>query len=153
MTAGLQFDKCVNSVDKHTLFEVLEEDYLGFFSTGELTGREFEGSVDCCHLCRNSTEELAGWAVLHFSLFAGSCYSHIMFCVSELLVIGVRGAEVPTQLILSFQLSLTSSEKHTHCCHKRTELVKIFFSSPIHTPLAVSEEGQHIKVFFTVYCL
>lgn len=73
-----------------------------FFPIEELTGREFEGWVDCCHLCRNSMEELAGWAVLHFSLFTGSCYSHIMFCVSEPLVIGVRGAEVPTQRILSF---------------------------------------------------
>lgn len=85
----------------NTPFKVLEEDYLLVFSTGELIGREFEESVDCHHLCRNSTGELAGWAALHFSPFAGSCYCHVIFCVSEPLVIGDREAEIPNQLILS----------------------------------------------------
>lgn len=80
---------------------MLEEDYLLVFSTGELTGREFEESVDCCHLCRNSMGELAGWAALHFSPFPGSFYSCIIFCVSEPLVIGDREAEIPNQFILS----------------------------------------------------
>lgn len=97
--------------------------------------------------------ELAGWAALHFSPFAGSCYSHITFCVSEPLVIGDREAEIPNQIILPLLLCLTSSEKHTHCCHGRTKLVKILFSPPNHTPFPVSGEGQYIKIFITMYCL
>jgi len=82
-------------------FKVLEEGYLLDFSTGELAGRELEGSADCRHLCRTSVWELAGWAALHFSPFAISCSSHVIFCVSEQLVIGDREAEMPNQLILS----------------------------------------------------
>lgn len=90
----------VLSLLANTPFKVLEEDYLLLFATGELTGREFEESVDCCHVCRNSTGELAGWAASHFSPFAGSCYSCIIFCVFDNLVIGNREAEIPNQLIL-----------------------------------------------------
>lgn len=65
------------------LFKVLEEYYLLVFSIGEMTEREFEGSVDCHHHCCNSMGELPGWPPLHFSPFAGSCYSHIIICVFE----------------------------------------------------------------------
>lgn len=116
-----------NSVGKYPTYSAWRR-LLRFFSKGIWQEGIFEESVGCRHLCTTRTGELAGGAALHFSPFAGSCYSCITFCLSVPLVIGGREAEMPYQLILSLQLSLTSSEKHTHCFHGRAKLVEILFS-------------------------
>lgn len=56
-----------------------------------------------------------------------SCYSWLIFCASELLVIGDREAETTNLLFLSLQFSLMSSEKNIHCRCRGIKLVKILF--------------------------